>query len=179
MTDRDWTSNIEILISKEEIQSKVTELAGKISLDYKDLDLFMVGVLRGCFLFMADLCRQIDLPLICDFLGISSYGDDTKSSGVIRITSDLTSSVENKDILVIEDIVDTGLTMNYLVENLFTRRPRSVKICSLLSKPARRKVSTEIGYLGFEVPDTFVVGYGLDYRGRYRNLDYIGKLDHL
>jgi len=166
-----------VLISEEVLQARVRELGLQIAKDYADKDLVLLGVLKGCFLFMADLCRHIELPLACDFVGLSSYGDRTSSSGVVRITSDLTRPIEGKDVVVVEDIVDTGLTMKYLMENLGQRKPRSVKICSLLEKPSRSVVPTHIDYLGFTVEDVFVIGYGLDYDGRYRNMRYIGVLD--
>ena len=166
-----------VLISEEALQARVRELGLQIARDYADKDLVLLGVLKGCFLFMADLCRHIELPLACDFVGLSSYGDRTSSSGVVRITSDLTRPIEGKDVVVVEDIVDTGLTMKYLMENLRERKPRSVKICSLLEKPSRSVVPTRIDYLGFTVEDVFVIGYGLDYDGRYRNMRYIGVLD--
>ncbi len=166
-----------VLISEEALQARVRELGLQIAQDYADKDLVLLGVLKGCFLFMADLCRHIELPLACDFVGLSSYGDRTSSSGVVRITSDLTRPIEGKDVVVVEDIVDTGLTMKYLMENLRERKPRSVKICSLLEKPSRSVVPTRIDYLGFTVEDVFVIGYGLDFDGRYRNMRYIGVLD--
>lgn len=172
-----WSGKIKVLISADQIQEKIAELGRQVTGDYKDKDLVLVAVLKGSFLFMADLCRRIELPLTCDFLGVSSYGNETKSSGIIRITSDLKRSVEGKDVLVVEDIVDTGLTMRYLMDNLKTRRPRSIRVCTLLEKPARRQVETRIDYLGFTVPDVFVIGYGLDYKGRFRNLDYIGTIE--
>lgn len=166
--------NIKIMISEEQLQKRITELGQQITNDYKDKDFTIIGVLNGCFIFFADLTRQIDLPVICDFLGLSSYGSATKSSGVVQITKDLSNPVENRHILIVEDIIDTGLTMSYLLKNLETRKPASIKICSLLSKPSRRKIETQIDYLGFTIEDNFVVGYGLDYDGVYRNLPYIG-----
>lgn len=173
-----WQEGVRVLISEEEVQAKVIELGKTITNDYRGRDLTLVGVLKGSFLFMADLCRHIELPITCDFLGLSSYHGRTRTSGVIRITSDLNQPVEGRHILVVEDIVDTGLTMEYLLENLGTRRPKSIKVCSLLHKPERRKVETPIDYLGFTVPNEFVVGYGLDYLGRYRNLRYIGVMEN-
>jgi len=167
----------EVMISSEEIQKRVQEMGAKITADYSGRKLDVVGVLRGSFIFMADLVRHIDLPLSCDFLGLSSYGDSTKSSGVVAITKDLSDPVEGKDILIIEDIIDTGLTMAYLLENLSTRKPASVKVASLLSKPSRRQVTVGIDYLGFTIEDRFVVGYGLDYAGVYRNLPFIGAME--
>ncbi len=170
----DWSRGIEVLFSEDRIRARIAELGAEITRDYAGRELVLVGVLKGCFLFMADLCRQIDLPLKCDFLGLSSYGDHTKSTGVIRITSDLKRPIEGENVLIVEDIVDSGLTMRYLLDNLQTRKPKEVKVCSLLDKPSRRRVETKIDYLGFSVPDAFVVGYGLDYKGRLRNLPYVG-----
>jgi len=169
-------TGIRTLIPEQDIQRRVRELGEQISRDYAGQELVLVGVLKGCFLFMADLCRHIDLPLACDFLGVSSYGDRTSTSGVVRITSDLTRPVEGQHLLVVEDIVDTGLTMQYLLENLGSRKPRSIKICSLLEKPSRAVVKVPIDYLGFTIEDVFVVGYGLDFQGRFRNLRYLGVL---
>jgi hypoxanthine phosphoribosyltransferase len=174
-----WTEGVRVLISEAEIQAKVTELGKAITRDYADEELTLVGVLKGSFLFMADLCRHIELPLTCDFLGLSSYHGETRTSGVIRITSDLNQPVEGRHVLVVEDIIDTGLTMEYLLENLRTRLPRSIKVCSLLHKPERKKVDTPIDYLGFTVPNEFVVGYGLDYLGRYRNLRFVGVMENV
>ncbi|HUT99869.1 MAG TPA: hypoxanthine phosphoribosyltransferase [Myxococcota bacterium] len=171
----DWSRGTEVLFSEDRIQARIAELGAAITRDYAGRELVLVGVLKGCFLFMADLCRKIDLPLKCDFLGLSSYGDHTKSTGVIRITSDLKRPIEGENVLVVEDIVDSGLTMRYLLSNLHTRKPRDIKVCSLLDKPSRRQVDVKIDYLGFSVPDLFVVGYGLDYKGRYRNLPYVGN----
>jgi hypoxanthine phosphoribosyltransferase len=168
----------EILLTEEQIHTRIQELGAQITQDYQDKDLVLVGVLRGSYLFLADLSRHIDLPVIVDFLAVSSYGTRTQSSGVVRLTSDLSTSIVDKDVLIVEDIIDTGLTMNYLIENLQTRKPRSIKVCALLDKPARNIQPVNVHYLGFEIPDKFVVGYGLDYMGRYRNLPYIGFLSH-
>lgn len=173
----DYTKAPEVMISAEAIAERVQEMGASIARDLCDGDLTVVGVLKGSFVFMADLVRAIDRPLTCDFLGLSSYGSATESSGVVAITKDLGDPVEGKHVLVIEDIIDTGLTMAYLLENLATRRPASVQIASLLSKPARRRVEVDIDYLGFTIEDRFVVGYGLDFDGRYRNLPYIGTMD--
>jgi hypoxanthine phosphoribosyltransferase len=154
----------------------VRDLGAKITSDYAGADLTVVGVLQGSFLFMADLVRAIDLPLKCDFLRVRSYGDQTKSSGVVQIVADLASPVAGKDLLLVEDIVDTGLTVDYLLANLQTRQPRSVKVCALLHKPARQVVPVPIDYLGFTIGDEFVVGYGLDFQQRYRNLPQICTL---
>lgn len=167
----------QVMLSEAQLSARVTEMGAEIASDYHDKDLVMVGVLNGCFMFMADLVRAIDLPLRCDFLGLSSYGSSTESTGVVAFTKDLSGPIEGRDVLVIEDIVDTGLTMAYLLQNLQTRKPASIKIASLLSKPARRRVNIQVDYLGFTIEDRFVVGYGLDYDGKYRNLPYIGTID--
>lgn len=167
----------EVMLSQAQLTKRVAEMGTEISAAYADKDLVVVGVLNGSFMFMADLVRAIELPLRCDFLGLSSYGSSTESSGVVAITKDLGGPVENRDLLIIEDIVDTGLTMAYLLKNLQTRKPASIKIASLLSKPARRQVEINVDYLGFTIEDRFVVGYGLDFDGLYRNLPYIGTID--
>lgn len=168
----------QVLLSEEQIRQRVAELGAELSRDYAGKDLMLVCILKGANIFMADLARQITIPLSYDFVAVSSYGADTKSSGVVRILKDLDESVESKHILVVEDIVDTGLTLrlSYLLENLRSRRAASVKICTLLDKPSRRRVDVPVDYFGFKVEDKFVVGYGLDYAGKYRNLPYIGIL---
>ncbi|MEE2756855.1 MAG: hypoxanthine phosphoribosyltransferase [Myxococcota bacterium] len=167
--------DIEVLIDSDTLQNRIADLGRRITADYNDgRPLVLVGVLKGSFLFLADLCRQIDLPVEVDFLGLSSYGDEQESSGVVQVTQDLSRSVEDKHVIVVEDIVDTGLTMSYLQKNLATRKPASVRIASLLHKPARSKIEIKIDYLGFEIPDRFVVGYGLDYKNKLRNLPFIG-----
>jgi len=163
-----------ILISEEEIAKRVKELGVQLTEEYKGKELMVVGILKGCMLFLSDLVRAIDLPLTMDFMVVSSYGNATKSSGVVRIIKDLEREIEGKDVLIVEDIVDTGLTLSYLIENLKTRNPNSVKVCSLLDKPERRKVHVDIEYIGFEIPDEFVIGYGLDYAEVYRNLPFVG-----
>lgn len=168
---------LHVLISEEDIRRRVKEIGEQITRDYQGKDLTAVCVLKGSFPFFADLVRHIDLPLECDFLGLSSYGSATRTSGVVKITSDLTRPVLDKNVLVIEDIVDTGLTMNYLLENLWTRRPASVKVCSLLYKPSNTAVDVQIDYLGFTIEDRFVIGYGLDLDQRYRNIPFIGYLE--
>jgi len=165
-----------ILISKEQIQKRVTEIGQQISEDYKGKDLVMVGILRGAIIFYGDLAKEIKVPLSMDFMAVSSYGSGTTSSGVVRIIHDLEENVEGRDVLIVEDIIDSGLTLRYLVENLKSRKPKSIKICCLLDKPSRRISPIKPDYVGFEVPDEFVVGYGLDYNERYRNLPYIGVL---
>jgi hypoxanthine phosphoribosyltransferase len=168
---------IRTLIDAETIQRRTRELGARITEDFRDGDVVVIGVLKGSFVFASDLVRAIDLPLSIDFLALRSYGDGTETSGVVQITSDLTRSIEGKDVIVVEDIVDTGLTMTYLLENLETRRPRSVRLASLLHKPARTRVPVKIDYLGFTIEDVFVIGYGLDYAERYRNLPYLGVLE--
>lgn len=166
----------EILISSEKIQERVNELAKKITEDYKEKDLVLVGILKGAFMFMSDLAKKIKLPITIDFMSVSSYGNSTQSSGVVRIIKDLDQSIEGKDILIVEDIVDTGLTLNFLLESLKRKGANSVKICTLLDKPERRKVEVNIDYKGFEVEDVFIVGYGIDYAERYRNLPYVAYI---
>lgn len=165
-----------ILISEEELENKVKALGAKIAADYKNKDLLLVCVLKGAVIFVSDLMRTIDLPLDIDFMAISSYGSNTKSSGVVRILKDLNASIEGRHVLIVEDIIDSGLTLSYLVDNLKSRGPASVEICTILDKPDRRVADLEIKYTGFQVPDEFVVGYGLDYAEKYRNLPYIAVL---
>ncbi len=166
--------NIDTLFSATQIQERVRELGRQITQDHAGRELVVVCVLRGAFVFMADLVRSIDLPITCEFIGISSYGNDTESSGVVRVTHDLAHSIEGKDVLVIEDIIDTGLSIDYLLRNLRLRGPRSVRTCSLLDKQGRRQVNCPVDYVGFTIPDHFVVGYGLDVAQKFRNLPFIG-----
>jgi hypoxanthine phosphoribosyltransferase len=168
--------HLTVLYSAEQIQQRVRELGAQITRDYQGKDLALICVLKGSFLFCADLARAIDLPCSVDFLGVSSYGGKTETSGVVRITSDLSRPVEGKHVLLVEDIVDTGLTMSFLLENLRTRHPASVKIAALLAKPSRARRKVDISYQGFVIPDAFVVGYGLDYDERYRNVPFIGVM---
>lgn len=158
------------LISKDEIARKVAELGERISRDYEGKNLVVVGILKGGILFLSDLIRAISIPLYLDFMAVSSYGSSTESSGVVRILKDLDKSIENKHVLIVEDIIDSGLTLKYLLENLEARKPSSVRVCTLLDKPARRKIEVDIHYNGFTIPDEFAVGYGLDYNEKYRNL---------
>ena len=160
----------EVLITSEQITEKVHEIGELITRDYAGERLLLVGVLRGAVVVMGDLMRCIDLPCEIDFMDISSYGSGTSSSGVVRILKDLEEDITGKHVLIVEDIIDTGLTLSYLKRSLLTRKPASLEICALLSKPTRRRVELDVKYLGFEVPDEFVVGYGLDYAGSYRNL---------
>ena len=166
----------EILITEQEIREKVFELGKKIAQDYKGKDLVFIGVLRGAIIFMADLARAISIPMIFDFIAISSYGAATESSGVVRILKDLDDTIVGKDVLVVEDIVDTGLTLDYLLRILKSRKPASLKVCTFLNKSARRKVEVKVDYLGFDIPNKFVVGYGLDFAEIYRNLPFIAVL---
>lgn len=168
---------IRTLIDAETIQKRVAEMGKQITEDFHDKEVVLVPVLKGSFVFAADLARAIELPVSVDFLGVRSYGDGTESSGVVQITSDLTKPIEGKHVIVVEDIVDTGLTMAYMHENLETRHPASVKLASLLHKPARTRVPVDIDYLGFTIDDVFVVGYGLDFAQRYRNLPFLGVLE--
>ncbi|HSN97346.1 MAG TPA: hypoxanthine phosphoribosyltransferase [Candidatus Nanopelagicales bacterium] len=170
-------SNVRTLLSAEEIAARVRELGAQITKDYVDRRLVLVSVLKGSFIFTSDLARHIDLPLRVEFLGVRSYGEGTSSTGVVQITQDLTRPIEGDDVLVVEDIVDTGLTISHLLQLLRTRMPASVKVCSLLHKPARSRVEVPIHYLGFTIEDKFVVGYGLDWAERYRNLPYIGVVE--
>ena len=166
----------EVLIRDEEIQAKVKELAGQINRDYRDKDLVLVGVLNGAFVFLSDLMRNLDIPCTVDFVSWSSYGKDTSSSGVFRIMKDLETNVESKHVLVVEDIIDTGLTLHYLLDTIRARKPASVRVAALLDKPSRRRIEAKADYLGFQIPDAFVVGYGRDFAQRYRNLPFIGIL---
>lgn len=163
----------EILITEEQIKQRTKELGKKITEYYQGKDLVVIGVLKGCVIFLSDLVREIDLPLTMDFMVVSSYGNATKSSGVVRIIKDLEKDIQGKDVLIVEDIVDSGLTLSYLVEYLKSRNANSVKICSLLDKPERRKAQVTIDFSGFQIPDEFVIGYGLDYAEVYRNLPFV------
>ena len=165
-----------VLISADEIQEKLGELAKQISEDYRDKDLLLVGVLKGAFVFMSDLARHIELPLEFDFMAVSSYGSATKSSGVVRILKDLDYEISGRHVLLVEDIIDSGLTISYLLRYLQARGPASLEICSLFWKRGEQAVPLDVKYPGFEIPPVFVVGYGLDYAERYRNLPYIGVL---
>jgi hypoxanthine phosphoribosyltransferase len=160
----------EVLITSEEIEEKVREIGARITEDYRGEKLLLIGILRGAVVVMSDLMRNIDLPCELDFMDISSYGTGTSSSGVVRILKDLEEDITDRHVLIVEDIIDTGLTLSYLMRSLLARKPASLEICALLSKPSRRRADLDVKYLGFEVPDEFVVGYGLDYAGAYRNL---------
>ncbi|MFQ6058074.1 MAG: hypoxanthine phosphoribosyltransferase [Anaerolineae bacterium] len=166
----------EILITAEEIQAKTAELGKQISEDYRGQDLLLVCILKGGMMFLADLMRTITIPHEIDFMAVSSYGASTESSGVVRILMDLETNIQGRNVLIVEDIIDTGRTLKYITENLKTRRPASLRICTLLNKPARRTIDIPLDYVGFEIPDKFVIGYGLDYGQIYRNLPFIGVL---
>mgnify|MGYP003375626979 FL=1 len=167
---------LRVLISEEEIRAKVKEMGKKITEDYKNSNLMLVTVLKGAVVFLADVMREIDVPAEIDFMVVSSYGAGVKSSGVVKIVKDLDVPLEGKDILIVEDILDSGLTLSYIKELLASRGPKSIRIATLLDKPSRRKVDLQADYVGFSVPDEFVIGYGLDYDEKYRNLPYIGIL---
>jgi hypoxanthine phosphoribosyltransferase len=167
----------EILIDRDELQRRIHELGEEISADYVGRDLLLIGVLKGAVFFMADLMRNLTIPCEIDFMAISSYGDSTDSSGVVRILKDLDINIEGRDVLIVEDIIDSGLTLSYLMRNLEAREPASLEICALLTKPDRREADVPVRYVGFEIPNRFVIGYGLDFAERYRNLPYVGVLD--
>ncbi|HEX8794173.1 MAG TPA: hypoxanthine phosphoribosyltransferase [Polyangiaceae bacterium] len=171
------SERIVTMLSQEQIAARVRELGAQITKDYAGRNVVLVCVLKGSFVFTADLARAIDLPLRVDFLGTRSYGEDTESSGVVQITQDLSRPIDHEDVILCEDIVDTGLTVAYVIDLLRTRNPKSVKVCALLHKPARARVEVQVDYLGFTIEDRFVVGYGLDHAERYRNLPYIGVVE--
>ena len=166
----------EILVDEAALQARVAELGAEVSEDYRGKDLFLVGVLKGAVFFMADLMRAIDIPCEVDFMAVSSYGAGVDSSGVVRILKDLDISIEGRNVLVVEDIVDSGLTLSYLVRTLEARQPSSLEVCALMTKPERRENEVECRYVGFDIPNRFVIGYGLDFAERYRNLPYVGVL---
>ena len=167
---------LKVLLTEEELRTRVKELGAQITKDYAGKEVFLLGVLKGCYVFMSDLSRSIDLPLSIDFMAVSSYGNGTSTTGAVEITKDLTRDIEGKDVIIVEDILDSGVTLSYLKNYLQGRKPASIKIVTLLDKPARRKTDIKADYFGFEVPDEFVVGYGLDFAEYYRNLPYIGVL---
>ena len=165
-----------ILIEADEIEAKLAEMGKAITEDYEDKDLLMVGILKGAFVVMADLSRQIDLPLEFDFMAVSSYGASTKTSGVVRILKDLDEEIEGRDVLIVEDIIDSGLTLNYLMKNLLVRKPATLEIAALLIKDGIERPPLDVKYEGFHIPPEFVIGYGLDYAGKYRNLPYVAVM---
>jgi len=166
----------DILVPAEDLARRVRELAEEISRDYAGKDLVLIGVLKGAVFFLSDLMRHLDVPCEVDFMAVASYGTATKSSGVVRILKDLDAVIEGRDVVIVEDIVDSGLTLQYLLRNLGARNPRSLEVCALLIKPERRKVELVTRYVGFEIPNRFAIGYGLDYAERYRNLSYVAAL---
>ncbi len=167
---------VEVLISQSAVKKRIQELADTISKDYAGKEVVLICVLKGAVMFMVDLSKELKIPVAFDFMDVSSYGKDTKSSGIVKIVKDLNESIENKDVLLVEDIIDSGRTLSYLLKVLKERKPASLKLCTLLDKPDRRVVEVKVDYIGFNIPDEFVVGYGLDYNQKYRNLPYIGKL---
>ena len=177
MTNAELESAVEaILIDEARLQQRVAELGQEVSADYAGRDLLLIGVLKGAVFFMADLMRQLTVPCEIDFMAISSYGAATDSSGVVRILKDLDINIEGKHVLVVEDIIDSGLTLSYLMRNLRAREPASLEVCALLTKPERREIEVDVRYVGFEIPNRFVIGYGLDFAERYRNLPYVATL---
>jgi hypoxanthine phosphoribosyltransferase len=167
-----------VLIDEKRLQQRVKELGQDITRDYEDKNPVLVSVLRGSFIFVADICREIKIPVTFDFMAVSSYGDSIISSGIVRITKDLEFSIENKEIIIIEDIIDSGRTLNYLIKNLQARNPKSVEVCALLDKDVPRKTKNKIKYKGFDIPNKFVVGYGLDFAERYRNFPFVGYIEN-
>ncbi len=167
----------EILVQRDELEHRVRELAAEVSRDYADRDLLLVGVLKGAVFFLSDLMRHLQLDCELDFMAVSSYGSSTDSSGVVRILKDLDISIEGRHVLIVEDIVDSGLTLSYLLRTLRARNPASLEVCALLTKPERRKVELPIRYVGFRIPNRFAIGYGLDHAQHHRNLDYVAALD--
>ena len=168
------TERVEILLSEEEVDKRISEIGEQITKDYAGKDVHLICVLKGGSFFMCELAKRIDLEVSIDFMSVSSYGDDTKSSGVVKIIKDLDESIKDKHVIVVEDIIDSGRTLSYLLQNLSERGPASLGLCTLLDKPERRVVDVNVDYTGFQIPDEFVVGYGLDYAQRYRTLPYIG-----
>jgi hypoxanthine phosphoribosyltransferase len=173
----DYGSIGDTLVSAEDLERRVSELAAEIDRDYEGRDLVLIGILKGAVMFIADLMRELEVPCEVDFMAVSSYGSATDSSGVVRILKDLDASIAGRDVLLVEDIVDSGLTLHYLLKSLRAREPRSLEVCALLTKPERRRVDLPIRYVGFEIPNRFAIGYGLDHAQRYRNLRYVAALD--
>jgi hypoxanthine phosphoribosyltransferase len=167
----------ETLVAREDLQRRVAELGAELSRDYAGRELVMVGVLKGAVFFLADLMRSLDVPCEVDFMAVSSYGSQTESSGVVRILKDLDAPIEGRHVLIVEDIIDSGLTLHYLMRNLKARNPASLEVCALLTKPERLRVELSPRYIGFEIPNRFAIGYGLDHAQRYRNLDFVAALD--
>jgi hypoxanthine phosphoribosyltransferase len=167
----------EVLIQEEALLARIAELGAEVSADYEGRELLLIGVLKGAVFFMADLMRRITVPCEVDFMAISSYGAETDSSGVVRILKDLDINIEGRHVLVVEDIIDSGLTLSYLIRNLEAREPASLEVCALMTKPSRREIDVPVRYIGFEIPNRFVIGYGLDFAERYRNLPYVAVMD--
>src|SRR3989454_11481871 len=167
----------EVLIEEAALKARIAELGEEVSADYAGRDLLLIGVLKGAVFFLADLMRHLTVPCEIDFMAISSYGASTDSSGVVRILKDLDMNIEGRHVLVVEDIIDSGLTLSYLIRNLEAREPASLEVCALMTKPERREIQVPVRYVGFEIPNRFVVGYGLDFAEKYRNLPYVGVLD--
>jgi hypoxanthine phosphoribosyltransferase len=176
MAEADEAPIGEILVEADDLQRRVAELAAEVSRDYEGRDLVLVGVLKGAVFFVADLMRSLEVPCELDFMAVTSYGSATDSSGVVRILKDLDGSIEGRDVLIVEDIIDSGRTLHYLLRNLNARNPKSLEVCALLTKPERRRVDLPIRYVGFEIPNRFAIGYGLDHDQRFRNLDYVAAL---
>ena len=168
---------IRVLLSEEEVNKRISEVAEQITRDYQGKEIHLICILKGGVFFTCELAKRLDLPVTLDFMSVSSYGNDTKSSGVVRIVKDLDEPLDGKDVLIVEDIIDSGNTLHYLVEILYKRKPNSIKICTLLDKPERRTADVKVDYSGFNIPDEFVVGYGLDYAQKYRNLPFIGVVE--
>ena len=171
------SEKIKVLLSEEEVDSRIRQIAAKISKDYAGREIHLICVLKGGVFFTCELAKRITVPVSLDFMSVSSYGDDTKSSGVVKIVKDLDQPLEGKDVLIVEDIIDSGRTLHYLIPVLKQRNPKSIRLCALLNKPDRREVEVQIDYLGFDIPDEFVIGYGLDYAQKYRNLPFIGVVE--
>ena len=171
------SERIKVLLSEEEVDARIQQVAAKISKDYAGKEVHLICVLKGGVFFTCELAKRITVPVTLDFMSVSSYGDDTKSSGVVKIVKDLDESLKDKEVIVVEDIVDSGRTLSYLLEMLKDRGPASLRLCTLLDKPERREIDVHVDYTGFNIPDEFVVGYGLDYDQRYRNLPYIGVVE--
>jgi len=167
-----------VLIDEKQLKKRVKELGQGITKDYEDKNPVLVSVLRGSFIFVADICREIKIPVTFDFMAVSSYGDSKVSSGIVRITKDLEFSIENKEVIIIEDIIDSGRTLNYLIKNLQARNPKNVEVCALLDKDVPRKTGNKIKYKGFDIPNKFVVGYGLDFAEKYRNFPFVGYIEN-
>jgi hypoxanthine phosphoribosyltransferase len=169
---------IKVLIDEPTLKKKVKELGKRLTIDYEGKNPVLVSILRGSFIFVADICRELKIPVTFDFMAVSSYGNSRVSSGIVRITKDLDCSIEDKEVIIIEDIVDSGRTLNYLIKNLKARNPKNIEVCALLDKNVPRKMENSVKYKGFDIPNKFVVGYGLDFEEKYRNLPFIGYIEN-